>query len=80
MCKFYQINKVWLGFRHVYSWGYENFMGVMLVTMVTWVNFTHSLSAILSKNTVSANIKHTSIKHQIADQSTTVVKGCMYIC
>ncbi len=36
-----------------------------------------------SKNAVSANIKHsryTSIKYSISSQSTTVVKGCMYIC
>ncbi len=39
-------------------------------------------SAVPSKKAVSANIKHSrySIKHPIASQSTTVVKGCMYIC
>ena len=40
-------------------------------------------NSVLSKNAVSANIKHTidtSIKYQILGQFTTVVKGCMYIC
>ncbi len=39
-------------------------------------------STVLSKNTVSANIKHsrcTSIKHQNSGQSSTEVKCCMYI-
>ena len=32
-----------------------------------------------SKNTVCANIKHTSIKRQISGQSIHMVKGCMYM-
>ncbi len=45
-------------------------------------NIKHqNISAILSKNEVSANniIVDTSIKRQTPGQSTTVVKGCMYI-
>ncbi len=46
---------------------------------VAKVSFTHA--AIPSKNAVSANIKHSIylIKHSISGQSTTVVKGCMYM-
>ncbi len=38
-------------------------------------------SAVPSKNAVSANIKHSRYFHYTSNffQSTTVVKGCMYI-
>ncbi len=54
----------------------------MLVLSNNPVDPVCNTSALPSKNAVSAKIKHivdTSIKHAISGQSTTVVKGCMYI-
>ena len=49
-------------------------------TAMTWIHVDKSAPP--STNAVSANIKHsidTSIKHLISGQSTTVLKGCLYI-